>query len=141
MKKLLSVSALLFLSGCLSTPESVGFKGEQVGTFSVAAGCDTMQLDTDCSGLYGAKRDISISQIPLRIASGNDGKIVFIMPESTFGTDERNLLKGSDAVEKLFELEGVKVTSKKVMFGNDEVYGVHYVLDSNGYALLKKLSL
>lgn len=141
MRKIISLATLFVLTGCLSTPESVTFKNETVGTYSVAAGCDTMMLDTDCSGITGAKLDISISGTPLRVAGGDNGKVVFVMPESTFGTDEAALRKGSSEIEKIFKEKGIKITTKKVMFGSGEVYGVHYVLDQNGYTVLKSFAI
>jgi hypothetical protein len=141
MKKTLSLTTLVLLTGCISTPESVNFKGETVGTYSVAASCKTMMLDTDCSGFTGATKDISIDNVLLRVASGDNGKVIFIMPESSLSTNEPALKKGSGAIEQLLTSKGISIVSKKVMFGGGEVYGVHFTLDRDGYSLLHSLSI
>lgn len=139
MKKLAIATAALVLSGCMSTPESVNFNGETVGTYSVAASCSDMLLDTDCSGMTGATKDIELAGIKLRAAAGQSGKVVFIMSESSFSTDQTALQNGAKSLEKLFKDNGIQIESKKVMFGGGDVYGVHFQLSGNGYRLLKSL--
>lgn len=100
-----------------------------------------MQLDTDCSAITGATKDISIDNIPLRIASGENGKVIFVMAASIFGTDESTLTQGASAIEKLLISKGIVITAIKVMYGGNDVYGVHYQLNSDGYSILSKLSI
>lgn len=140
MKKALSLATLVLLTGCISTPESVNFEGETVGTYSVAASCKTMMLDTDCSEFSGATKDISIDNVVLRVASGNNGQVIFIMPESILSTNEPALKKGADAIEQLLTSKGISIVNKKVMLGGGEVYGVHFTLDGEGYSLLNSFS-
>ncbi|WP_025820085.1 hypothetical protein [Shewanella marina] len=141
MLKILPLALLLFVSGCISTPASISFKGKTVNTYSVAASCKDMQLDTDCSAITGATKDISIDNIPLRIASGENGKVIFVMAASIFGTDESTLTQGASAIEKLLISKGIVITAIKVMYGGNDVYGVHYQLNSDGYSILSKLSI
>ena len=139
MKKIMFSAGMLILSGCISTPESVNFNGETVGTFSVAANWSDMSLNTDCSGLTGATNEIELDGIKFRAASGQSGKVIFIMSESSFSTDQAALKNGAKSLEKLSNINGIQIITKKVMFGGNDVYGVHFQLSDNGYKLLKNI--
>ncbi|MCL2912787.1 hypothetical protein L2725_03140 [Shewanella corallii] len=136
MRKLLVLIWAFMATACMSTPESVQFNGKTVGTYSVAAGCGTMKLDTDCSEMSGATRDIELDGTALRIAGGNNGQVVFIMSESMFSTDMKALRKASDKCEALFASKGIEVKDRKVMYGSGDIYGVHFTLSGDGYELL-----
>lgn len=98
-------------------------------------------LTEDCSGLSGAKRAIEIGGVPLRIAGGEGGEIVFVMSKPTFTPDEAALKSGAKAIEELMEVKGVEVLSTKVMYGNGLTFGIHYTFKSDGYSHLKELSI
>ena len=141
MKKTLALIGFLLISGCASTPESVTFNGRSVGTYGASAGCGTLMIDNDCSQMSGSTREIEIEGIQLRVAGGNNGKIVFLMSMPKFMPDKKALSEGSKAVERLLKSKGINISSTKVMYGSGEVFGVHYTLDSDGYSYLKELSI
>lgn len=141
MKKYLALIAFILVSGCASTPATVTFNGETVGTYGASAGCGTLMLDSDCSQMSGSTREIEINGIPLRIAGGKEGKIIFVMSMPKFMPDDKALTRGSLAIERLLKSKNVRIESTKVMFGSGKVFGVHYTLDSDGYSYLKELSI
>lgn len=141
MQNVLILIAVLALSSCASTPESVNFNGTEVGTYSAAAGCGTLLLDSDCSQMSGSTREIEIDGTKLRISGGDSGKIVFVMSMPKFMPDEPALSQGSKSIELLLESKNVNILRTKVMYGSGKIFGVHYTLDGDGYALLKELSI
>ncbi|WP_444930772.1 hypothetical protein ACJJIF_03025 [Microbulbifer sp. SSSA002] len=141
MKKLCIIFMITLLSGCVSTPEQVSFNGEVVGTYGPAAGCGTLLLNQDCSQMSGAKRAIEIEGIPLRVAGGEEGKVVFIMSKPMFSPDEVALRNGAEAIKKLMESKGIEILTTKVVYGNGITFGVHYTFDTDGYKYLQELSI
>jgi len=141
MKYVVSIILALLISGCFSAPKSVLYAGKMVGTFDITAGCETLSLDQDCSQMSGSTRNIEINGTKLRIAGSNDGKIIFLMSMSSFSTDESALDLGSKAIKAYLLEKGIKIISTKVMYGAGKVYGIHYMLDGDGYSQLKALTV
>ncbi len=138
---LLIISTAFWISGCVSTPDFVDFDGQPVSTFSVAAGCNKLGLDEDCSGLSGSTRKISIDGLPLRAAGGNNGKIVFLMSDRTFIPDEGALRAGAKKVKAYLEEQNLTILETKVMASDDALFGVHFTADGNAYQYLKALTV
>ena len=141
MKKSLVLLLGVLISSCVSAPSKVAFNDKVVGTYSVAAGCGTLSLDQDCSQISGSTREIKINEIRLRVAGGDEGKNIFVMSMPKFSPDQEALKKGSKAIENFLRGKDIKIISTKVMYGSGKVFGVHYILDRNGYSHLKLLSV
>ncbi|MCW8128568.1 hypothetical protein [Microbulbifer halophilus] len=141
MKKYTLTACALLLSGCVSVPSSVVYNDKTVGTYSTAAGCNTLHLEQDCSQMKGATRDIRINAIDLRIAGSQDGRTVFVMSQPKFLPDEEALKAGSKAIEDLLKNSDLDILNTRVMYGSGRVFGVHYTLSGDGYSQLKQLSV
>lgn len=140
MKKILIAISALALTACVSTPASYQYNGKVLGTYSTAAGCGTLKLEQDCSQVTGATRKITIDGTPLRISGSEDGKVVFVMSNSSFLPDEAALSKGAQTIEAFLGERGVDILETKVMVGSGKVFGVHYTLSEDGYSALTQLA-
>lgn len=138
---LLVMTSCLWFGGCITTPDSVVFDGESVGTFSVASGCNKLGLDEDCSGMTGATREISIDGLPLRAAGGDNGRIVFLMSDRLMVPDEGALRAGAIKVKNYLEEKGIQIIETKVMYSNETLAGVHYRANGDAYAHIKDLTV
>ncbi|GBL06309.1 hypothetical protein [Glaciecola sp. KUL10] len=141
MTKIITLILVLFLSGCINTPAFVKYNGKNVATYSIAAGCGTLMLQEDCSQISGATRKVRISGINLKIAGGEEGKLVFIMAMAKFSADESTLIPGAKAIEEYLLEKNISVTETKVMYADGRTYGVHLTLDGDGYSHLKELTV
>lgn len=140
MKKLIILASILLMTACVTTPSSISFDGEEVGTYKLSAGCKTLQLSQDCSELSGATKNIEIEGTALRISGSDDGSIIFIMSSHKFIPDEQEISDGAKKLKSYLADSNVKVLETKVMYGNDVLFGVHYTLNQDGYTLLQDLS-
>ena len=55
--------------------------------------------------------------------------------------DEQALNEGERIIEDFLVTKSTKVIAKKVMYGNEKVFGVHLRLSGGGYSYLKGLSV
>lgn len=143
-KSALSFVSFLILSvltGCISTPETVFFNGEELGTVPVTHGCDELGLDTDCNGIMGSERKILIDDLKLFVSSGDSGHRVFMMPSNRVFPSKKEAASGAKAIEAFAINFGATVIEKKVMTGNGVLGGVLFQFDRDVYSAIKELTI
>lgn len=143
--KILSLILIVSLSlvGCMSVPTSVDYNGKQVPAVSPAsAGCNKpYQLDQDCSGLSGAKRKIDFEGHTVKIAGSQDGSVILIMANKSFGFETMKLTVATSAIESFLIGKGFNVVETTAMAANGEVAGYYFVFDGDVYSVMKEFTI
>jgi hypothetical protein len=137
------IAISIFFSGCVSTPPSVSYNGEQIPTVGMlSVSCKKpYELSQDCSGISGAKRDIVFENHEVRIAGSEDGTIILIMGKGAIKLETMKLTVATSAIEQYLIDEGFTILERKAIAGNDEVAGYYLVFDGDAYSRLKQFSL
>jgi hypothetical protein len=140
-KLLLPMLATLVIAGCSSTPDTVMFNGQRVGTYGASAGCSTLGLDQDCSMMFGATRKIEIEGTALRVSGGDRGRTILIMSMPKFTSDQFAIKRGASQLEAFLRAKGIEIQDTKVIYTNYTFFGVRYQLSDDGYSAIKELSV
>lgn len=106
------------------------------------------RLTQDCSDLSGARREVIIEGIRLKVAGSEDGKIVLIMDSKTIGEgfktpieqSSKNINLGYNAVKKELTEQNIQIEKAVAVKLLDQVRGYYLILDGDGYSIIKAYS-
>jgi hypothetical protein len=132
--------ALATLAGCASTPPVE----ETDGVDSMwASKCEDYDFTRDCSYMWGADRDVTISGLEMRVAGSTSGNFIMIMhptrdPMAIFSRKSRSVHVNNSyrAVEELLKQKELSVLRTVLIGKTDIIKGYVIEVDGDGYAVL-----
>jgi PBP1b-binding outer membrane lipoprotein LpoB len=139
---LTAISMALLLSGCVSTPPSVTYNGEQIPTVGfLSLSCSKpYDLSQDCSSISGAKRKILFDNHEVRIAGTEDGTTILIMAKGAIKLETMKLTIATSAIEDYLVEQGFTVLGREAVAGNGEIAGYFLIFDGDAYSLLREFT-
>lgn len=155
--KISLVLALCLLSGCITAGMSSSVVEEAAGEKPIRTGgltCkDPYLLEQDCSSTWGATRKVMVGNRRVAVAGSKDGTIVLIMEADTASTLLANQVslhnpahneavnENYRVVRAYFDSKSVSVKRVRPVQAPARIDGYILELGSDGYSLLKELSV
>ena len=139
---LLAIAAVV--SGC-GTATAIVPDAEGVEKISaIGMGCNKpYKLTQDCSGLSGAKRRVTLSDVEFKIAGTENGQIVLMMnakpnSDAWAGRSAESANVAYEVTKKYLIGEGVNITKVEPVSSGSVLAGYVITTDADSYALLSK---
>lgn len=129
------------LSGCMTTPEAVSFKGTSVSTVNgISMSCSNpYPLAQDCSVWSGATLRIKAGDRFMKVSGSAEGRTVFVMAEKSTPT-QLELEQAVDAVQAAVAPAGAKTVKIEAVTVGNIIVGYILTFDADAYTTLKRLA-
>lgn len=144
---------LLFLAGCINVPTIEDETMAEVidtGNFKCS---EPYALTQDCSSFSYAKREVLVDGHPMKVAASEDGQIIFVNGAS-FGVEcfvnifvwncpsfSKKANASFVVLRKFLHEQGVRIEKAVPLTSYGTTIGYYVFLESDGYTLLKPLSV
>lgn len=155
--KIFLVIALCLLSGCMTAGMSSPVVEAAAGEEPISTGGLTCKkpylLEQDCSNTWGATRKVMVGHRHVAVAGSKDGTIVLLQEVDTASTVLANQVslhnpahneavnENYRVVRAYFDSKSVSVKRVRVVRSPARIFGYILELGSDGYSLLKELSV
>lgn len=128
------------LSGCISTPGIVSYKGQPVAAVSaVSMSCTSpYSLTQDCSAWSGAALRVKLKERVVKVAGSADGKIVLVMTDQKTLPTQYETEQAADSVQEVATSRGAKLMKLEALAIGANVPGYILTFDTDVYSQLKK---
>jgi hypothetical protein len=155
--KIAVVFASCLLSGCVTSGMTSSVVEAAAGEKPISTGglscTDPYLLEQDCSNFWGATRKVMVGNRRVAVAGSQDGTIVLLMEVDTASVVLGNQIglpnpahdeavnENYRVVRAYFDTKSVSVKRVRAVRAPERIDGYILELGSDGYSLLKELSL
>jgi hypothetical protein len=139
-KRSFIILMVTFLSGCVSNPPLLVPDSEGKEYISaIGMTCSKPYvLENDCSGFSGPTKKLLISEVEIKMAGSEDGKVIVIFGGKSHGTQAETANIGYELVKKELYSNNIEITNTRPIVSANILFGYALETDKAAYALFDK---